>query len=165
MPDEGSSKTAQAALDSGRVNGSQLRVSLLTAKALPFKEQNFKFVGPLGNAIAKVYAILYLIPDSVSRDRFRWVLVCTSTETFHCQLTCVHIDYLFDFVRSMSQARSAQPVWREDFRFTDVVLTQDSELQVVLISKDPLSFTKKDDDANAAMFRKHSKSHCLDLGS
>lgn len=71
MPDDGSGKGAMSSGETGRMAGTQIRVSLLTAKGLPFKEQSFKFVGPLGNAIAKIYAILFLVPSSVSRDRYR----------------------------------------------------------------------------------------------
>lgn len=73
MPEDGSSsKSAVATADSAPMDGTQIRVSLLTAKGLPFKEQTFKLVGPLGNAIAKIYAILFLVPGSVSRDRYRY---------------------------------------------------------------------------------------------
>ena len=56
----------------------------------------------------------------------------------------------------MSQARSPEPIWREDFRFTNVSLVPGTELQVVLVSKDPLSFSKQKDDATAAFLRNHS---------
>lgn len=57
----------------------------------------------------------------------------------------------------MSQARSSEPVWREDFRFTNVSLAAGTELQVVLVSKDPLSFGKRDDESSAAFLRNHSE--------
>lgn len=63
----------------------------------------------------------------------------------------------FSRASSMSQARSSEPIWREDFRFTNVSLVPGTELQVVLVNKDPLSFSKQKDEATAAFLRNHSK--------